>query len=90
MLKKWLIVFFIFAIFGGSVVALIHANKGKKYDIKAFSNLNNKQKHDMQEVDANEKKHYEVVAGKLDQYLKDKGFNGSVLVASKDLSLIHI
>ena len=55
MLKKWLIVFFIFAIFGGSVVALIHASKGKKYDIKAFSNLNNKQKHDMQEVDANEK-----------------------------------
>ncbi|BAR75779.1 putative penicillin-binding protein pbpX [Bacillus anthracis] len=46
--------------------------------------MNNKQKHDMQEVDANEKKHYEVVAGKLDQYLKDKGFNGSVLVASKD------
>ena len=46
--------------------------------------MNNKQKHDMQEVDANEKKHYEVVAGKLDRYLKDKGFNGSVLVASKD------
>ena len=76
--------FLYFCYFGGSVVALIHANKGKKYDIKAFSNLNNKQKHDMQEVDANEKKHYEVVAGKLDQYLKDKGFNGSVLVASKD------
>ncbi|PES72148.1 penicillin-binding protein [Bacillus cereus] len=84
MLKKWLIVFFIFAIFCGSVVALIHANKGKKYDIKAFSNVNSKQKGDMQEVDANEKKRYEVAAGKLDQYLKDKGFNGSVLVASKD------
>ena len=84
MLKKWLIVFFIFAIFCGSVVALIHANKGKKYDIKAFSNVNSKQKDNMQEVDANEKKRYEVVAGKLDQYLKDKGFNGSVLVASKD------
>ena len=76
--------FLYFCYFCGSVVALIHASKGKKYDIKAFSNLNNKQKHDMQEVDANEKKHYEVVAGKLDQYLKDKGFNGSVLVASKD------
>ncbi|PFJ78887.1 penicillin-binding protein [Bacillus cereus] len=84
MLKKWLIIFFIFAIFCGSVVALIHANKGKKYDIKAFSNVNSKQKGDMQEVDANEKKRYEVAAGKLDQYLKDKGFNGSVLVASKD------
>ncbi|PGB50169.1 serine hydrolase domain-containing protein [Bacillus anthracis] len=89
MLKKWLIVFFIFAVFSGSVVALIHASKGKKYDIKAFSNLNNKQKHDMQEVDANEKKHYEVVAGKLDQYLKDKGFNGSVLVASKDYVILR-
>ncbi len=44
MLKKWLIVFFVFAIFCGSVVALIHANKGKKYDIKAFSNVNSKQK----------------------------------------------
>lgn len=55
MLKKWLIVFFIFAIFCGSVVALIHVNKGKKYDIKAFSNLNSKQKDGMQEVDANEK-----------------------------------
>lgn len=29
MLKKWLIVFFIFAVFCGSVVTLIHANKGK-------------------------------------------------------------
>ena len=46
--------FLCFAIFG-SVVALIHANKGKKYDIKAFSNLNSKQKDDMQEVDATEK-----------------------------------
>ena len=53
MLKKWLIVFF-FCYFCGSVVALIHANKGK-YDIKAFSNLNSKQKDDMQEVDATEK-----------------------------------
>ena len=47
--------FLCFAIFCGSVVALIHANKGKKYDIKAFSNLNSKQKDDMQEVDATEK-----------------------------------
>lgn len=47
--------FLYFCCFSGSVVALIHASKGKKYDIKAFSNLNNKQKHDMQEVDANEK-----------------------------------
>ena len=38
----------------------------------------------MQEVDATGEKRYEAVAGKLDQYLKDKGFNGSVLVASKD------
>ena len=68
----------------GSVVALIHANKGKKYDIKAFSNLNSKQKDDMQEVDATEKNAM-AVAGKLDRYLKDKGFNGSVLVASKDV-----
>ncbi|MED2647095.1 penicillin-binding protein, partial [Bacillus thuringiensis] len=84
MLKKWLIVFFIFAVFCGSVVTLIHANKGKKYDTKAFSNVNSKQKDVKQEVDANEKKRYEIAAGKLDQYLKDKGFNGSVLVASKD------
>ncbi|MED2439639.1 serine hydrolase [Bacillus thuringiensis] len=84
MLKKWLIVFFIFAVFCGSVVTLIHANKGKKYDVKAFSNVNSKQKDVKQEVDANAKKRYEIAAGKLDQYLKDKGFNGSVLVASKD------
>ncbi|PEX82089.1 serine hydrolase domain-containing protein [Bacillus cereus] len=84
MLKKWLIVFFIFAIFCGSVVALIYANKDKKYDIQAFSNLNGKQKDATQEVSIAEKKRYEVAAEKLDQYLKDKGFNGSVLVASKD------
>jgi len=83
MLKKWLIVFFIFAVFCGSIVTLIHANKGKKYDAKAFSNVNSKQKDVKQEIDANEKKRYEIAAGKLDQYLKDKGFNGSVLVASK-------
>lgn len=47
--------FLCFCYFCGSVVALIHANKGKKYDIKAFSNLNSKQKDDMQEVDATEK-----------------------------------
>ncbi|EJS70210.1 serine hydrolase domain-containing protein [Bacillus cereus] len=84
MLKKWLIVCFIFAIFCGSVVALIYANKDKKYDIQAFSNLNGKQKDATQEVSIAEKKRYEVAAEKLDQYLKDKGFNGSVLVASKD------
>lgn len=84
MLKKWLIVFFIFAIFCGSVVALIYANKDKKYDIQAFSNLNGKQKDVTQEVSIAEKKRYEIAAEKLDQYLKDKGFNGSVLVASKD------
>ncbi|PTN42372.1 penicillin-binding protein, partial [Bacillus thuringiensis] len=50
---------------------------------KAFSNVNSKQKDVKQEIDANEKKRYEIAAGKLDQYLKDKGFNGSVLVASK-------
>ncbi|HDR7389527.1 serine hydrolase domain-containing protein [Bacillus toyonensis] len=83
MLKKWLIVFFIFAVFCGSVVALIHAKKDKKYDIKAFSNIIDKQKDEQQEVSINEKKRYESAAGKLDQYLKDKGFNGSVLVASK-------
>ncbi|MCC2447539.1 beta-lactamase family protein [Bacillus cereus] len=83
MLKKWLIIFFIFAVFCGSVVTLIHANKGKKYAAKAFSNVNSKQKDVKQEIDANEKKRYEIAAGKLDQYLKDKGFNGSVLVASK-------
>ncbi|UDW01651.1 beta-lactamase family protein [Bacillus cereus] len=83
MLKKWLIVFFIFAVFCGSIVTLIHASKGKKYDAKAFSNVNSKQKDVKQEIDANEKKRYEIAAGKLDQYLKDKGFNGSVLVASK-------
>ena len=75
--------FLYFCCFCGSVVTLIHANKGKKYT-KAFSNVNSKQKDVKQEIDANEKKRYEIAAGKLDQYLKDKGFNGSVLVASKD------
>lgn len=83
MLKKWLIVFFIFAIFCGSVATLVHANKGKKYDIKTFSNFNGKQMDDTQGVSVAEKNRYEIAAEKLDQYLKDKGFNGSVLVASK-------
>lgn len=42
MLKKWLIVFFIFVVFCGSVVILIYVNKGKKYDIKVFFNVNSK------------------------------------------------
>ncbi|HHT7237338.1 MULTISPECIES: serine hydrolase domain-containing protein [Bacillus] len=84
MFKKWLIVFFIFAIFCGSVAALTYANKDKKYNLKAFSDSKNKVGNDKPKVDVNQQKRYEVAAAKLDQYLKDKGFNGSVLVASKD------
>ena len=47
--------FLYFCCFCGSVVTLIHANKGKKYDTKAFSNVNSKQKDVKQEIDANEK-----------------------------------
>lgn len=84
MFKKWLIVFFIFAVFCGSVAALTYANKDKKYNLKAFSGYKNKFENDKPKVDANQQKRYEIAAVKLDQYLKDKGFNGSVLVASKD------
>ncbi|MBJ7985237.1 MULTISPECIES: serine hydrolase domain-containing protein [Bacillus] len=84
MFKKWLIVFFIFAIFCGSVAALIYANKDKKYNLKAFSDSKNKDGNDKPKVDVNQQKRYEVAATKLDQYLKDKGFNGTVLVADKD------
>ncbi|QEL82775.1 class A beta-lactamase-related serine hydrolase (plasmid) [Bacillus sp. JAS24-2] len=84
MLKKGLIIFFIFAIFCGSVAVLIHANKDKKYSLKAFSDSKNKIENDNSKVDANQKKRYEVAAAKLDQYLKDKGFNGTVLVADKN------
>ncbi|KMN42253.1 serine hydrolase domain-containing protein [Bacillus paramycoides] len=84
MCKKWLIAFFIFAIFCGSVAALIHANKDKKYNLKAFSNFENKTENDKPKVDANQQKRYEIAATKLDQYLKDKGFNGTVLVADKN------
>ncbi|WP_439873706.1 serine hydrolase domain-containing protein [Bacillus mycoides] len=84
MFKKWLIVFFIFAVFCGSVAALTYANKDKKYNLKAFSGYKNKFENDKPKVDANQQKRYEIAAAKLDQYLKDKGFNGSVLVASKD------
>lgn len=84
MFKKWLIVFLIFAVFCGSVAALTYANKDKKYNLKAFSGYKNKFENDKPKVDANQQKRYEIAAAKLDQYLKDKGFNGSVLVASKD------
>ncbi|MBM6646323.1 serine hydrolase [Bacillus sp. RIT 809] len=84
MFKKWLIVFFIFAIFCGSVAALIYANKDKKYNLRAFSDSKNKVENDKPKVDVNQQKRYEVAAAKLDQYLKDKGFNGTVLVADKD------
>lgn len=62
--------FLYFCCFCGSVVTLIHANKGKKYDAKAFSNVNSKQKDVKQEIDANEKKRYEIAAGKLGSVLK--------------------
>ncbi|PQZ57072.1 MULTISPECIES: serine hydrolase [Bacillus] len=84
MFKKWLIVFFIFAIFCGSVAALIHANKDKKYNLKSFSGYKNKFENDKPKVDANQQKRYEIAAAKLDQYLKDKGFNGTVLVTDKN------
>ncbi|EJV82946.1 serine hydrolase domain-containing protein [Bacillus mycoides] len=83
MFKKWLIAFFVFAIFCGSVAALTYANKDKKYNLKAFSNSKNKVGNDKPKVDVNQQKRYEVAAAKLDQYLKDKGYNGTVLVADK-------
>ncbi|QWG45868.1 class A beta-lactamase-related serine hydrolase [Bacillus mycoides] len=84
MFKKWLIVFLIFAIFCGSVAALIYANKDKKYNLRAFSDSKNKVENDKPKVDVNQQKRYEVAATKLDQYLKDKGFNGTVLVTDKN------
>ncbi|MEX0418112.1 serine hydrolase domain-containing protein [Bacillus sp. C30] len=84
MFKKWLIAFFIFAIFCGSVAALIHANKEKKYSLKAFSNFEDKVGNVQPKVDANQQKRYDIAATKLDQYLKDKGFNGTVLVTDKN------
>ncbi|EEL69801.1 MULTISPECIES: serine hydrolase domain-containing protein [Bacillus] len=84
MFKKWLITFFVFAIFCGSVAALIHANKEKKYSLKAFSNFEDKVGNDKPKVDANQQKRYDIAATKLDQYLKDKGFNGTVLVTDKN------
>ncbi|MED0902403.1 penicillin-binding protein [Bacillus cereus] len=84
MFKKWLIVFFVFAIFCGSVAALIHANKEKKYSLKAFSNFEDKVGDDKPKVGANQQKRYDIAATKLDQYLKDKGFNGTVLVTDKN------
>ncbi|MBJ8103683.1 MULTISPECIES: serine hydrolase domain-containing protein [Bacillus cereus group] len=84
MFKKWLIFFFVFAIFCGSVAALIHANKEKKYSLKAFSNLKDKVGNDQPKVDANQQSRYDIAATKLDQYLKDKGFNGTVLVTDKN------
>lgn len=84
MFKKWLIAFFVFAIFCGSVAALIHANKEKKYSLKAFSNFEDKVGNVQPKVDANQQKRYDIAATKLDQYLKDKGFNGTVLVTDKN------
>ena len=84
MFKKWLIAFFIFAIFCGSVAALIHANKEKKYNLKAFSDFEDKVGNVQPKVDANQQKRYDIAATKLDQYLKDKGFNGTVLVTDKN------
>ncbi|QWI38938.1 serine hydrolase domain-containing protein [Bacillus mycoides] len=84
MFKKWLIAFFVFAIFCGSVAALIHANKEKKYSLKAFSNFEDKVGNVQPKVDANQQKRYDIAATKLDQYLKDKGFNGTVLVTDRN------
>jgi CubicO group peptidase (beta-lactamase class C family) len=84
MFKKWLIAFFVFAIFCGSVAALIHANKEKKYSLKAFSNFEDKVGNVQPKVDANQQKRYDIAATKLDQYLKDKGFNGTVFVTDKN------
>ncbi|MGH1287792.1 serine hydrolase domain-containing protein [Bacillus toyonensis] len=84
MCKKWLIAFIIFAVFYGSVAALIHTNKDKKYNSNKFAIFRNKTENDKPKVDTNQQKRYEIAAGKLDQYLKDKAFNGTVLVADKN------
>ncbi|KFN04269.1 class A beta-lactamase-related serine hydrolase [Bacillus clarus] len=84
MLKKWLIVFLIFTIFCGSVFVFMHANKDKRHKLKAFSDSHSKIENDKSKVSENQKNRYEAVAAKLDQYLKDKGFNGTVLVADSN------
>lgn len=84
MFKKYLIVFFIIAIFCLSVYVFMQTNKDKTQNFKAFSDSNSKLETDTPKVDIDQQNRYDAAAKKLDQYLKEKGFNGTVLVTDKN------
>ncbi|PEY39576.1 penicillin-binding protein [Bacillus cereus] len=84
MFKRCLIVCFIIAIFCLSVYMLMQTNKNKTQTLKVFSDSNSKIENDKPKVNTEKRTHYEVVAEKLDQYLKEKGFNGTVLVTDRN------
>lgn len=65
-------------------VLLRYYKKLQKCSIKVFSSSNSKIETDKSQVDKNQLNRYKVAAKKLDQYLKDKGFNGTALVTSKN------
>ncbi|WP_243523415.1 serine hydrolase [Bacillus pseudomycoides] len=84
MFKRCLIVCFIIAIFCLSVYMLMQTNKNKTQTLKVFSDSNSKIENDKPKVNTEKRTRYELVAEKLDQYLKEKGFNGTVLVTDRN------
>ncbi|KFN13526.1 MULTISPECIES: serine hydrolase domain-containing protein [Bacillus] len=84
MFKRCLIVCFIIAIFCLSVYMFMQTNKGKTQNLKAFSDSTSKLETDTPKVDRNQRNRYAGATQKLDQYLKEKGFNGTVLVTDQN------
>lgn len=89
MFKRCLIVCFIIAIFCLSVYMFMQTNKNETQTLKAFSDSYSKIENDKPKVNTEQRTRYEVAAEKLDQYLKEKGFNGTVLVTDKNKVILR-
>ncbi|MCI0765253.1 serine hydrolase domain-containing protein [Bacillus sp. TL12] len=89
MSKKYVTIFFIIAIFCLSVYMFMQTNKNKTQTLKVFSDFNSKTENDKLKVNTEQHTRYEVAAEKLDQYLKEKGFNGTVLVTDKNKVILR-
>lgn len=84
MFKKCCIGFLLLSIFCLSMYVLMKTNENKIQNSKVLSVPNRKIENDKQEFDIEKRNYYAATAAKLDQYLKEKGFNGTVLVTDQN------
>ncbi|UNT71696.1 beta-lactamase family protein (plasmid) [Bacillus sp. N447-1] len=84
MLKRCLIIFFIITFFCLSIYMLMQANKSRIQKLNSFSDSKSKIENDKPKVNTERRARYEIASKKLDHYLKEKEFNGTVLVTDRN------